>query len=746
MKLLFAKKEKAARLAEKAVVKNSIINDPVSIDSDEDGLGAQAYREMLKDAQVKAATQLKRLARLSTGWDVEPASKDALDIEVAEFIKTQFETMDGTVDDFLGRAMRALDFGMSVHEIVYQYLEAGDYSGKIGLKGLRWKKPESFRLVTDKFGNIESLEQQQGFGTWTKLDLNYFVVWVYDHEGDYKGVSQLKAAYPHWKAKAPVEKFWNIWTERCAIPSVIGKHPSTASREEKLSVVEFLASMTGRKSAAIPADWEIETLKFDGTGEAFERRLKYCDRMIARAILLPTLLMDEGESGSYSLGKSHSDTFRWVLDALGEQLRVVVVAKQVIQRLVDLNYDVTAYPRFVWKPYANDGFEPLANAMVALCNAGICDPDEPAVRQRLDLPPRDDAEITPPKPEPKPEAKPAEERPAAMSQFTNAMALEELRHSDKMNFAAIEAGYDRIEANARVKLIEAVEMWRDSLIKTVKAKRMVENKDFAAIDALRFKGVGEFRDALAEAMVEAVLVGTQHAMNELDRGLDAVGEDKRPRYKKEQRINLSEPEFMDCNFAVQDLIRAFAGKVPILRKHIQQYTARAFTISGVESTKALSRAQELIRAGMLRGASTKTVEQELRALFDPMVKSVNRDVLSSVRLTNIIRTNVSEAYNTARMNLYRDPEVEDFIVAYEYAAVMDDRTTDLCAEWNGTVVEASDPTVDRMMPPNHYQCRSEWIPIVKGEAYEKGSWKWEGDTRTWTPELPSKGPDEGFTY
>jgi SPP1 gp7 family putative phage head morphogenesis protein len=49
------------------------------------------------------------------------------------------------------------------------------------------------------------------------------------------------------------------------------------------------------------------------------------------------------------------------------------------------------------------------------------------------------------------------------------------------------------------------------------------------------------------------------------------------------------------------------------------------------------------------------------------------------------------------------------------SAIMDDKTTDLCAELNGLVVEIDSPIYQQYQTPRHYNCRSVWIPVTKEE-------------------------------
>jgi SPP1 gp7 family putative phage head morphogenesis protein len=89
-------------------------------------------------------------------------------------------------------------------------------------------------------------------------------------------------------------------------------------------------------------------------------------------------------------------------------------------------------------------------------------------------------------------------------------------------------------------------------------------------------------------------------------------------------------------------------------------------------------------------------------------KEIVRAINAPHRLEVIARTNIAEAVNQARMALFNDPELKGFVRAFEYSAILDSRTTDICEHLNGKILR--DFSVHA--PPNHYQCRSVLVPVT----------------------------------
>lgn len=723
-------------------------------DWDPDHIPYEQYVKMLEDPQVNAAAQLRILARLSSGYEITPASRDSQDVEIAEFVEDQLEQMSGTFVGFYRRAALATVRKVSIHEIVFRVIENGHWRGKIGLQALKQKPydPENWRLKIDEYGNPTHLEQRFE-GVWVPHNISYFTVWCHDHEGDYVGRSDLKPAYRYWKAKDHVDKFWNVYLERAASPTPYGKYPPGTSDPDQEKVLRFLREMNVLGAAVMPKDWEVDLIQAAGNGSAYKARIDYCDRMIARSLLLPMLLLDEGASGSYSLGKEHSDTFKMVVEYIGGVFAEEIMHEQLIKRLVSINWNVDNYPSLVWKPLTGSYWKEAVDAMCALVDKGIVGADEPVVRERIGLPPRDTAgglpENTPASGDRGPGSggAPPSNDPKKGSgvpgtdpdQYTaKRPAVEMLQHAEKVEFAEIERGLDQVEDRLQRNLAGTFERMRDGLIATVRKRGIGrETRDLASVDRLRLAGVGEVRDALLAALAQALHQGAADGWGEIERGLSAAGIAERPTVGRSMKANLEVASPVggvpDVD-TIEDIVRFWRGKVPIQKELLEYYSRQAFTIAGTYRDELLAKAQTVIRRGLVRGASMQQIEFELGNLFAPYVVTgdVSADVTSAARLHNIARTNVAEAYNSGRMNFFHHEEVRTFIQAYEYSSVLDERTTDFCLSWHGVVIRADDPMLQSLIPPNHYQCRAILIPIVRGEIFQI------------TKRTPSVQPQSGF--
>jgi len=85
--------------------------------------------------------------------------------------------------------------------------------------------------------------------------------------------------------------------------------------------------------------------------------------------------------------------------------------------------------------------------------------------------------------------------------------------------------------------------------------------------------------------------------------------------------------------------------------------------------------------------------------------------LSDESLERYARTKSTEVFNKGRKEFFEESGV---VSAYQYSAILDNVTSDICSGLHGTIFEkGTEPT-----PPMHFNCRSVLIPITKYESYD----------------------------
>lgn len=393
-------------------------SDPKNPDTVVSRKGLEIYREMLDDdPQVKAAIAFKKLAVLSTGWQVNPATDEHGECtEPAEgaalFVRHVLEAMDTRFDDTLHDIMDGLVFGFSVNEIVWRRLASGDYAGMIGVARISDKPQKTFDFATDRYGNLlpDGLVQFKDTLQEKRLPVEKFIIWSYrKRAGNWYGVSDLRPAYRYWFSKDVTDRGWNIAMERFAMPIVKGTVEPGMSKAQREELLEILKSLQQKTALVVrKGQEEIEYLERapggDGMRTYFTRQ-RYNDQMIARAVLVPDLIFTEGQTqGSKALGEVHDDAFVWVIEQLQQQIEEVV-NHQLVRRLMGKNFDDVPVPSFKFAAFGDERLDALKELFSEMIGAGVLSPDEPFIRERLGMPPQEGSSDAPAAPESEDSAK-----------------------------------------------------------------------------------------------------------------------------------------------------------------------------------------------------------------------------------------------------------------------------------------------------------------------------------------------------
>ena len=371
--------------------------------------GMQIYDQMRVDDMVKASLTLKKFAALAPNYKIIPASQDPQDVEIANFIAYTFNQMEGSMNDALFQIMTALDFGFSITEINYLQYNDGKYKGKYGLKNLKTKRPHNYSFKVDRYDNLT----KRGLintvdGEERDLPVSKFLIFSYQKEfGNWYGTSDLRPAYRGWWSKDTIIKFWNIYLERFANPTVLGKYRSN-DPSSRTNLRNILDNLTARTSITHRIDeFDIQFLEpRRNSTEDFKESIGYYDRAISRSILIPDRLVAEGQFGAYSQARVHFDVFLFVLEKLRQDLEETVITEQLIKRLVAYNYaNVDKLPHFKFNPLTDAQRVELQDMFLNAVDRGVITPtldDENYIRESLFFPEKEETETPslPIKPDP----------------------------------------------------------------------------------------------------------------------------------------------------------------------------------------------------------------------------------------------------------------------------------------------------------------------------------------------------------
>jgi len=116
--------------------------------------------------------------------------------------------------------------------------------------------------------------------------------------------------------------------------------------------------------------------------------------------------------------------------------------------------------------------------------------------------------------------------------------------------------------------------------------------------------------------------------------------------------------------------------------------------------------------GIASGLSQSEIIGQLKEVFEPYITAYD-----GYKLDTVIRTNYATAYNQSKMAYFEPAKQDGTIYGYQYSAIMDSRTSEVCASLDGRIFKADN--VGDIEPPLHFNCRSTLIPILKDEIENK---------------------------
>lgn len=377
--------------------------------------GLAVFDQMVLDEQVKAALAFKVQAAIAGGWEVVSPGGEEERWEVTTFVRDVFDHFPGGWDGALKKMMRALRYGYSVCEKVYDEPERGPLKGKLVLNRLVELKPHYLDFVTNASGKVEAIKQMPITGPGKNDGLFSpikFVHYVYDGEFENAyGKSDLEAAYRPWWVKDNAYKWLAILLERYGIPPLFAMYNpndyQAANLEELKKVVKNIqvASM-----GIIPRNSK-EGLEFwsqnlaAGSHDLFIASLARFDADIAKALLQPSLIGFAQESGSQgaqsggSLARSNTSwkSFMMVIAALQNDLASAAINSQIIPQLCDLNFpNLKSYPLFRFSRPDDEKELEIYTLWASLVSGKIVnriEDDERHIRKSLGMPENDDPQL-----------------------------------------------------------------------------------------------------------------------------------------------------------------------------------------------------------------------------------------------------------------------------------------------------------------------------------------------------------------
>jgi len=703
------------------------------------------YETMYWDDQINMCLTALKLIRLSSGFEIEPASEDVADQEVADFVADALNDVRDPcnkrrtpIHSVVYNTMGALEMGWSLQETVLRIIEEGRWTGKVGYKAIKSKNPKYFNVSVDDFDAILEIVSISGRTYGRKYPAEKFLVYSFmkRYENVF-GTSRLRSLYQWWWVKQIMIRAMGVYMEKFGIPMPIGHYPRRFTTTKQNALLDALKQMRFEHALILPDGATVDFKEVSGKGAAgFLEIINKADAQIAKTIMGQTLTSEAGGqdgAGSFSLGKVQFTILELYLNFLGRDVSENPM-QTLIERLVDYNFSgVVKYPRWKFKPLSSENLAEHVgrfNSSVAAGTVIATEADEERIREILKFPttasqqlkvsksPNKIKVLTPKPAEPvDPTSFPtASYRPPTPSGpgappntpvfaestkiFTGVSRRKVTAYEGKVDFQeALEVievdGTKTIATKMSLILKGSV----DKLFAEVKRKKIMELQDWNAIGKLELRGRGELNAAIIEGMQDVAKSGSKAAKREIR----------------------AAKKFVDIQLLTPDEVLKFLKR-------------KSFEMSDATRNDVLKKVKQQLMQGVKSGKSFKETVSAIEDALEPYFKrgTLDEDKITPGRLETIVRTNVSEAYNEAKKAIYTDPDLEGFVESLQYSAILDDRVRSNHEAMDGVIRPVTDPIWEAWTPPNGYNCRCTIVPVTQFEEYEN------------TKKIPKVEPDKGF--
>lgn len=301
------------------------------------GGGLELYEELLREPQVYACLQQRRLALVAREWEVVPGADDAQSVKAADFAREMIGRLGW--DRVTAMMHYGVFYGYAMAEMLYA--RDGAYWS---IDQIKVRKARRFRFGADGRPRLLTRDNRDG------IALPERKFWAYaagaDTDDEPYGLGLGHYCYwPVWFLRNGL-KFWAVYLEKFGAPTPVGKYGAGASQEEQKKLLAAVSAVHTDSGLVIPDSMMIDLLEATRGGSAdygvFHAAM---EGAIAKVILSQTMTTDDG--ASLAQGKVHADVKDEVVKADAD-LICGSFNRGPMQWLTDWNFEGAAAPK-IWR-------------------------------------------------------------------------------------------------------------------------------------------------------------------------------------------------------------------------------------------------------------------------------------------------------------------------------------------------------------------------------------------------------------
>ncbi len=627
-----------------------------------------------QDGTARAIYSILTMPILSNPYTIEPADDSAEAKKQADFVNeclTLPPHQGGMSTPFhlvIADMLRAVLEGWRGYEKVFTLRD-----GKVVYSKIAPRDNQITTIMQDDRGGFNGLRQYAYIGQSYKMvtiPVQYSFVFTFGKENHpLYGESAFLSAFYHYDKKHRLYYLGNQAAQQFAIPPKKVTAPANAKQESLDTVVDAVGALSTNSTVGLPAGFEADTLTAAGKFDVMPL-IDHHNAEMARSVMAHFMMLGTGsEGGSWALSKDQTDMFvlalRSVMHSIEEHIN-----SYIIPDLIEYNFEKPLYPSFDFADITEQTQSLLKEISMTVMEKrpeGI--PDwliqelmaKLSAHLGIDVPKVSKADKT--TADTAMSRKPHRAHKLAEGKWFRPLTPAE----KKVNFAGIQRKYTQLEQDF---VNAAKPTWDTITADTIKAlRKLLEKKDYKALDSFEIPGLDSYRKVLIEQMMEAYNYAKNGAADEMER--------KAPATKNTTR----------------DLIKQ-----------------QAQAIVDKQTAELLFQVRNLVNTALRKNQLSMDLSiGDVLSAFGTFMSGYFSDKVGLGGATGI-----AIAVNAGRDDVFTT--YRDTISKYQYSAILDELTCDICADLDGSIVDESEYRETDWMPPIHLNCRCLWVEIMEVET------------------------------
>ena len=319
------------------------------------------------------------------------------DPDIKELVDRCIESVRGTMTEIRKEILRnSFAFGYSVAEFTIKNDE-----GTWVLSSMPVYDPTSIEFKMAKFQDnsygVGVVLQKNPIGQDIEIPAGKCLIKTYGNGNSPYGQSILRRCYRWWAFKRAVPKLWAVALERFGMPLL---HATAIDDKSGRALDEALSMLHSKAHLVTPVGTTVAPLGAPGgnVSAGYIMAEEFCDKMIYRAMFLPSLLGGGENGGSYSLGQVHLELFNATAAALAQEY-IDVELEQLWRPIIEWNFGPQEdYGDFqMTDDIPTNEKKVMSDMLLNLANAGVLDPesDRGWMREMLGLPDVEEGAVFP---------------------------------------------------------------------------------------------------------------------------------------------------------------------------------------------------------------------------------------------------------------------------------------------------------------------------------------------------------------